>query len=248
MSEQQHPAPVSDEAYQQVLDQSESYEQAAITAYTAGFFDGEGSISATPSANRGPAGTEGHGIKTKLRITLIKHQIAGLFDGEGCISAGAFKNGSRRLGHSFTPRVNVEQASDETILHAIASRYSSVAGFDYNIYERQTSAENESDTESLTIQAADDIEAFLRPIIPLLGEKRRQAQIMVNEFLPAYRQGKHHTKEGFIEMMKIKRRLDEQKPMGNDQRQHTVEKYQDMWADDIEAQTALTDHTGGADQ
>jgi hypothetical protein len=247
MSNQQYPAPASDEAYQQVLDQSESYEQAAITAYTAGFFDGEGSITASACRHSEDARNDGYSMNKEVSIKLVKHQISGLFDAEGHIIASVHAQGSRG-GHRLSPEIGLKQASEKTILDAIISRYSNIAGFHYSLYDVSDRRENRSDTEQMSVSSADGIEAFLRPLIPLLGEKRRQAKIMVNELIPAFRQQKHHTKEGFIEMMKIKERLDEQKPMSKEDRKYTVEYFKDLWADDIEAQTALSDHNGGADQ
>jgi hypothetical protein len=237
------PPPVSDESYQQVLNQSESYEQAAITAYTAGFFDGEGAIVGGAKSKNGSA--IGYTVQPRVTVQLVKHQMSGLFDAEGCIELAVQQSNPYQLGFRIRPATHLQQTSDKSILESIFDRYSSVAGFDYSIIDISNPSPNEQDSERATIHSADDIEAFLRPLIPLLGEKRRQAKIMVNEFLPAYRRGKHGTKEGFIEMMKIKERMDEQKPMDKADRKYTVEFFEDLWADDIEAQTKIFEHAGG---
>jgi len=103
---------------------------------------------------------------------------------------------------------------------------------------------NRSPTVSVNVRSAEHIRNFLTPLLPLLREKRRQAIIMLREILPRYEAGRHHTKRGFIELMRWKRELDREKPMGDEDRKYTVEYFEELWGDEIEEQCRLGDFEG----
>ena len=213
-------SPVSETAQQQTLamldpdTEEEAHRPASIAAYTAGFFDGEGCVSLTVSAQNDCY--VDHALEPCLRVALVKHQT-------------------------------VVQGTEKTLLQHLIGRYSEVAGFSYSRWEYEARHDEHRGTERVHITSAEDIEMFLRPLIPLLYEKRRQALIMVDEILPRHRDGLHHTKRGFIEMMEWKEKLDEAKPMDKEDRKYTVEYFEDLWEEDLENQTRLTADDWSAD-
>jgi len=242
-------SPTSETAQQQTLamldpdSEEEAYRQASIAAYTAGFFDGEGCVEANVSHKDSYA--NGYRFRPRLSVRCLKHQMAGLFDAEGYIYVGVNESESHSNSHQMFPALAMKQVQEKTLLQHIFDRYSEVAGISYTLHEETRVGRQPVDIA--TICRSDDLEGFLRPLIPLLYEKRRQALIMVDEILPRYRDGLHHTKRGFIEMMEWKEKLDDAKPMDKEDRKYTVEYFEDLWEEDLENQTRLTADDWSAD-
>jgi len=222
--------PTSDDASQMVLNQSETLEQAQITGYMSGYFDGEGSIETGVIVSEGAK--INYTFHPKVRITTA--QMAGLFDAEGSIRLGPNRQ-PNYLNYGLVPSVMMKQVQDKTMLEDIFESYNDYIEFDYGLCERT----NENDphrqpTVEVNIYAKSDIKNFLAPLLPMLKEKQEQAIIMLREIIPRLERGVHLHKEGFIELMKWKELLDREKPMSNEDRKYTVEYFQDLWADDLD--------------
>lgn len=238
------PDPTSDEARQQTLNLCDGdVEQAKLTAYMSGYFEGEGCIRIAVSRMSGAQ----NGYQYDPRVALATAQMAGLFDAEGCINQAVSPQSDCRLNHSTEPRLLCRQNEDETILEELFKNYCSTFGVKFNVYKSDARDENSSPTVQAHVRSAEHIRNFLAPLLPLLREKRRQAVIMLREILPRYEAARHHTKRGFIEMMRWKRELDRQKPMGDEDRKYTVEYFEDLWGDEIEEQGRLGDFEGEDD-
>ncbi|UXF50577.1 hypothetical protein 7778G3H09_2 [Haloquadratum phage sp.] len=231
--------PTSDEASQMVLNQSETLEQAQITGYMSGYFDGEGCVRANVSVDDDLKLNYHFNATLKVETS----QVAGLFDAEGSISLSPMNRGHYRLNHRLKPQIRVSQVQDKTMLEDIFDSYNDYIDFDYGLSKRN----NENDphrqpTVEVNICTKNSIRNFLAPLLPMLKEKQEQAIIMLREIIPRLERGVHLNKEGFIELMKWKELLDREKPMGNEDRKYTVEYFQDLWADDLDddAQSDLT--------
>jgi hypothetical protein len=223
--------PTSDEASQMVLNQSETLEQAQITGYMSGYFDGEGSICTDVIVS------ESQKINYSVcpRVRVKSSQMAGLFDAEGSIRLSPSKQPNNCLTHHLKPALTMGQVQDKTMLEDIFESYNDYIEFDYGLRKRK----NENDPHrqpvvEVNIYATSDIKNFLAPLLPMLKEKQEQAIIMLREIIPRLERGVHLHKEGFIELMKWKELLDRDKPMGNEDRKYTVEYFQDLWADDLD--------------
>jgi hypothetical protein len=230
--------PCGEEAHQQVLAQSETVEQARATSYMAGYFDAEGSIGSHPGKRDDMS--LGWGLSNRLQLKSKISQMAGVFDGEGCVSLSACKCDSYSHGHRLRPGVSMTQNQSGTVLQDIYDEYCSYHGVEYNITYRDARG-HRSPTVQARINGAENIRKFLRPLLPVLHEKRRQAIIMIREILPRYENDCHLTRPGFIEMMRWKRELDREKPMSDDDRKYTVEYFEELWADELEEQQEITD-------
>jgi len=222
--------PTSDEASQMVLNQSETLEQAQITSYMSGYFDGEGCIQASASVS------ESSRLNYNFcpEVTLKTSQMAGLFDAEGLISL-EIRGVSASSTCGLNPLLGMMQVQDKTMLEDIFESYNDYIEFDYGLCKR--SHENDSHkqpTVEVGIYKTSDIKNFLAPLLPMLKEKQEQAIIMLREIIPRIERDMHLNKEGFIELMKWKELLDRDKPMGNEDRKYTVEYFQDLWADDLD--------------
>jgi hypothetical protein len=232
--------PCGEEAHQMVLGQSDTVGQARITSYMAGYFDAEGSIQICPRLDE-----EGHTwFEKSVALGSSISQMAGVFDGEGCITYEPRVSDTCSIGFESYPHIRMKQNEDGTILEQIFETYCSHHGLEYGLTYREPKSENESNTVEAYVRDTEDIRAFLTPLLPVLCEKRRQAVIMLRELLPRHENGVHLTKPGFVEMMKWKRELDREKPMGDEDRKYTVEYFEELWADDLEAQQRL-DEFGG---
>jgi hypothetical protein len=233
--------PCSEEAHQMVFEQSDcNLEQTQITAYMSGFFEGEGCISTAPDYQ--PASEITHNLVPQVIIKTARRQMAGLFDAEGCVKLDVCGSQDRSISHEVTPAVGMKQVQDKTLLEVIFDKYCDISNVKYSVHKRERD-KNRQPTVRATVRGADSIRNFLTPLLPLLYEKRRQAVIMVREILPRYEDGVHLTKEGFIEMMKWKRELDREKPMGQGDRKYTVEYFKELWGDEISAQQRIGAYT-----
>jgi hypothetical protein len=222
--------PTSDEASQMVLNQSETLEQAQITGYMSGYFDGEGSIGTGVSVSERKKANYDFCPKVRIKTT----QMAGLFDAEGSIRLGP-KRQPNYLNYDLKPGVMMKQVQDKTMLEDIFESYNDYIDFDYSLCEQSNENDpNIQPTVEVNIYATSDIKNFLAPLLPMLKEKQEQAIIMLREIIPRLERGVHLHKEGFIELMKWKELLDRDKPMGNEDRKYTVEYFQDLWADDLD--------------
>jgi hypothetical protein len=231
--------PTSDEASQMILNQSETLEQAEITGYMSGYFDGEGCITADVKSD------ESYDLNHQLRPALkVKTaQMAGLFDAEGSICLFASTSSTVNLNCELRPRVAMQQVQDKTMLEYIFESYNDHIEFDYKLRKIHNENKlNKQPTVEAYIIPKRDIKNFLAPLLPKLKEKQEQAIIMLREIIPRMERDMHLNKEGFIELMKWKELLDREKPMGNEDRKYTVEYFQDLWADDLDddAQSDLT--------
>jgi hypothetical protein len=230
--------PCGQEAHQQVLGESESVEQARATSYMAGFFDAEGCIHSNPSVRDDrPIGAE---LRNHLSVQLSVAQMAGLFDGEGCISYNVLANEAASHDFASVPQVTMQQNQKKTMLEQIFEAYCSRHDVDYKTYYIEERG-NHSPAVRAQVNKSDNIRDFLSPLLPVLCEKRRQAVIMLREILPRYENKVHLTKQGFIKMMRWKRELDREKPKGDEDRKYTVEYFEDLWEDDLDAQQQLSD-------
>jgi hypothetical protein len=231
--------PCSDEAHQMMIQNCETEEQAKITAYMSGYFDAEGSVIIPASIE--PSNDTGHSLKCQLRVQTAVMQMAGLFDGEGCIKATPSPQDKNKIGYSMQPSTKVHQNDNNSMTEAIFERYCSIYNVSYATRYQQARDEDRKPTVLCSVNGTNDIRAFLAPLIPVLYEKQRQAVIMLRDIIPALERGVHLTKPGFIEVMKMKRELDKEKPMSDEDRKYTVEYFEDLWGDQIEEQQAISD-------
>jgi hypothetical protein len=233
--------PCSEEAHQMVFNSTDGdTEQTKIISYMSGYFEGEAHISLTVSES--DTCSLNHNCKPRVGIESKISQMAGFFDAEGCITFPTEMDSTWKSGYSCYPKVRAGQNQNGTLLEEIFKTYCSRLNITYSTYKRNPQSSDENPSMSCRVYGPDNVRKFLTPLLPLLYEKRRQAVIMLREILPRYEDGVHLTKEGFIEMMKWKRELDREKPMGDDDRKYTVEYFEDLWRDEIESQQRLDDN------
>jgi len=236
------PDPTSDEARQQTLDLcGGDVEQAQLTAYMSGYFEGEGCIKTNISPHNTPVG-----FVYSPEVTVQTAQVAGLLDAEGSVGSCIRADASSRLNYTQRPYVKCGQNQNGTILEELFRDYCDTFSIEVSLSKREARDAVRSPTVAARIYSPENIRKFLRPLLPLLREKRRQAVIMLREILPRHEERRHHTKEGFIELMRWKRELDREKPMDDEDRKYTVEYFEDLWADEIEQQGRLNDFGAGA--
>jgi len=230
--------PTSDEAHQMVLNQSETLEQAQITGYMSGYFDGEGHIGLhIEKSNQAKIG-----FRQRPLLMIETAQMAGLFDAEGMVLLSPYQSKGSRLNHTLQASVKIGQAQDKTMIGDIFDSYNNNFDFNYSVSVRENKEPHHKPTVKMSVNKREHIKNFLAPLLPMLKEKQEQAIIMLREIIPRMERDMHLNKEGFIELMKWKELLDREKPMRNEDRKYTVEYFQDLWADDLDddSQSDLT--------
>jgi len=171
--------PTSDEASQMVLNQSETLDQAQITSYMSGYFDGEGCILFSVHKNK----CSKHNYKVQPRIQVKAAQMAGLFDAEGSIQLDVSNHHSNSLNHSLGPHLRLGQVQDKTMVKDIFNSYQEYFDFNYSLTRRELDPPLQPQVRA-RICRRNDIKNFLAPLLPMLKEKQEQAIIMLREIIP----------------------------------------------------------------
>ena len=238
--------PTSPEAHQMVLERCDGdSQQASMAAYMGGYFEGEGCIRVR--VGQSDTSRTGHKYEPVIYVGTAQ-QMAGFTDAEGSIKLDVRSSETHNIGYALQPVINAKQVESGTILEEIFESYCSLFDVEFNTNRHPARREREQPTVSARVLGEEDIKNFLTPVLPLLREKRRQAVIMLREILPRYGEGVHHTKEGFIELMRWKRELDREKPMSDEGRKYTVEYFEDLWRDEIEQQGRISEFAGGGSE
>jgi len=132
------PDPTSDEARQQTLTLCDGdVEQAKLTSYMSGYFEGEGCIRTGVWRQSGCS----NGFNYAPRIRVQAAQVAGLFDAEGCITQEVFTHHESRLNYSVGPRLYCGQNENGTILERLFEDYCGSFGVKFNCYKKEAQGE-----------------------------------------------------------------------------------------------------------
>lgn len=232
--------PVSDEANQQLLTESETLEQARITGYMSTYLDGEGCIQLACGSS--PLRSIEYELSPKITVKTAK--MAGLFDAEGCIQCSIGESESYSINHQMEQRLKLKQA-EGAMVEVIFDEYCKHFDTEFTSISRPTQKSHWKPQIECTVRGLDNIQNFLAPLLPHLYEKQEEAYIMLRYIIPRMRKDEHLTKSGFVELMRYKELLDRDKPMGNDDRKYTVDYFEELWADELEAadeQASMSDY------
>jgi len=120
--------------------------------------------------------------------------IAGAFDSVGTLSAKIQEDDRRSVGHQFQPKLTLSRPKSREVVFGMLDEYATESGAKYHIEEMENSLR-------LVINDAQSIERFLTPITPGIVQQEREVEIMLEEIIPALKEDKHTTKEGFVEIM-----------------------------------------------
>ena len=122
--------------------------------------------------------------------------IAGVVDSVGRFRANVSADQARSVGFKFQPSFEMNRSGTDEVVLGMIDEYCEQQGVRLRINEK-------GDTTAVKITDPDGLRRFFGPLEPLMIQKHEQLIIFMDELLPAYEDGKHETKEGFIELLEI---------------------------------------------
>lgn len=164
----------------------------------------------------------GYSMEPRTRVTHA--HVAGMLDAEGCVGITISETGSG-FDYHMNPYAKTYQANDDRVMGLFAG-YAQQQNVSYSIYE--TERENRDKTyRTFNVSGRENVHKFLFPLRNLIAVKKEQVNIMLNRILPRLSDGKHRTKEGFIETMEWIDKLNSYK--GGNRGKYTQEYFCDEW-------------------
>ena len=134
------------------------------------------------------------GYNLSLRIQWSQEPIiAGFFNGDGCILPNI-----RRRGRGFKINPYLEFDNGDSLVLDELSKMLINLNIKHKIYN-----DKRDKVKQIRVQKFEMVEKLLNFITPfLVGSKRIQAEIMLQEIIPRMKRGEHRNKIGFLEIMK----------------------------------------------
>lgn len=200
-----------------------SEQQADLTQWNAGFFDGEGHIAADIRGGDKP--------DISPRLTIGHSYHGGLFDGEGSLSAKVRKNNSTTHGYSIAASSTIKHTNYDAVLESLCG-FAEHINIDYSVRHVEPRDGNHADQFSFRVSTRDNVRRYLSELKPHLVLKRKQAEIMLDEIIPALERGQHTDRRGFLRVMESIDRMNAMK--GGDRGKYTVEYFEDKWGMELQ--------------
>lgn len=199
-----------------------SDDQSKLTEWTAGFIDGDGSISQRVSVSDKSIGYETH-----PRVQVSQSYVAGIFDAEGSVGLHPAENDNKSINYNIKPSCRLSQYQTYSGVREKLSAFADSIDIDYSIHEKDKSSANRRPAFGFEINSRSSVQKFLREVLPYLTVKREQALIMCEKIIPLLQSGTHNTRRGFLQVMYWKDRLDEGK--GGNRGKYNLEYFEDKW-------------------
>lgn len=131
--------------------------------------------------------------------------FAGFFDGEGSVGLYAQEHSANSIGWKVQPQIVISQWQPEQELHEKLLSLLDENDITYNFQQQSSGKSN------IRIQSRSSIVKLWELIGNHLVVKKEELRIMAEEIVPMLNDGKHLKKEGFLEVMQKKEKLDQNK-------------------------------------
>lgn len=195
-------------------------EQAKLSKWVAGFFDGDGVMSVNVQKDEKSA--INYNMTTSCKIEQA--YIAGLVDAEGSIGSGVHQDNSAKLEYSLSPHFVFSQANNPGLQKFC--KYLEERDISYGRVEQSRDG-NRNPVEKISLHGSSNLRAFLTDMKPHLSVKRAQAEIMLNDILPIFERGDHTNRRGFLNVMYHVDRMNAYK--GGVRGKYNLEYFEDEW-------------------
>lgn len=151
--------------------------------------------------------------------------LAGVMDAVGSITVHIQQREQYSTGHEFRPVVRIIRGERHAILIGKLDEYASQQGVHATITEKEKGYE-------FVIYDAEQIERFLRPMMPYLVSAHEPATVMLEEVVPAVKDDKHLTKQGLYDLVGHVETLRATTARGDDAK-YTQEYFEKEFGDEI---------------
>lgn len=197
--------------------------QSDLEQWAAGFFDGDGSIQ--PHISKASDHNAGYSITPTCRI---KHTyVSGLFDAEGSVAVEIRKQETSRIDYTAFPRCGISQSGEHSPILERLKEFCGSINIEYSVQHYEYDDDNKNSYFDFRIQHRDHVRQFLEVLKPYLVVKKEQANIMLTEILPMLSANKHHTKRGFLNVMRSVDKMNSLK--GGTRGKYNYEYFSEKW-------------------
>lgn len=198
-------------------------DQTKLGEWMAGFFDGDGIVTAAVSESQKPA--IGYHVLPQAKIGHT--YVGGLFDAEGSLYVHVTERADSDVGAFPQPTAKVEMLENDPLIEKIEA-YADSVGCGGNVYHVDRSDDDSrDDTFNWVATSFDDVERFLSGIRKDVVVKRTQIDIMLDEIIPLLRSGEHLHHRGFLKVMAWKDLMDTNK--GGRRGKYNREYFEELW-------------------
>lgn len=197
-------------------------EQKHLAQYSAGLFDGDGSI--TTGVKKDDTWPD-HGYNIQPECTITNRYVAGLFDAEGTVKPTVSQKDNSAINHHIEASSRITN-SDDALIQRLGDYCESI-GVDYHVYHNKPKTESRNPTFQFDVRGVENVKVFLQKLIPHLVAKREQAQIMVRDILPLLGSNEYTNRRGFLRAMYHIDRLNSMK--GGKRGKYNLEYFEDLW-------------------
>lgn len=203
--------------------------QAQLNKWTAGFFDGDGSIvNGISDGGRGGA----NGITYNPRCELSNTYPAGFFDAEGTLLTTVKESNNYDVGSSFLIQAQTTQTGPKIPGLEKLKLYCEQVDANYTLRHKEKRKENHADQWTITVSGVEAVEKFLSGLLPHLATKRPQAEIMLNDIIPLVKRKEHLNRRGFLRVMKHADKLNEFK--GGKRGKYSLDYFEEKWGMELD--------------
>lgn len=155
--------------------------------------------------------------------------LAGVFDAIGGVRIKVVKDADYRLDYTLRPMLRLQRPNKDDPLLGKLMAYCDEYRVRYSIIEKSHGGEKDSTSNRWVVKHPDSVERFLEPMMDYLVTNYFRAELMLTEVLPAIRDDKHRTKEGFYGLMGIGDKMREGRSLRSEPK-YTQEYFGELWS------------------
>lgn len=170
-------------------------EQARLSEWLAGFFDGDGNVGVAVSK----VSSFTHGYQAQPKARIGHSYVGGLFDAEGCAELTICRR-EDSANYRARPKTRVRMTDSDRLL-SILENYAKEVGFTAGVYHQDGQKEGWADQFIWDVNGVDDVERFLSSIREATVVKRPEISILLDRIIPLMKRGEHRNRRGFLKLM-----------------------------------------------
>lgn len=155
--------------------------------------------------------------------------LAGVLDAVGAVRINVVKDSDYRLDYTLQPMLRLLRPNEDDPILGKLVAYCDEYGVRYSITKKSHGGDRDSTSIQWTVKDAESVERFLEPMMDYLVTNYFRAELMLTEVLPAIRDDKHRTKQGFYELMGIADTMREGRSLRKEPK-YTQEYFGDEWS------------------
>ena len=159
---------------------------------------------------------------------LMGAYVAGVMDSTSSITVSVAPQQNTRLGYTIVPRILMERHQEHLI--GVVDNWALEHGINAKVKQHES---NSGQKYTYSIQSRGDVRKFLELIKPYIVVKHDTIEIILNEILPRLEEGRHKTKEGFVETIEYADMVRESTARSN--YKYDADYFLEEWSDELQA-------------